>query len=61
MEETLSKGYEVLSKTLNGEGNIGSWKNKEENVTGTYLHTMFRNNIKLLKDKFLECIVDAIF
>lgn len=52
-EQTLEKGCEILSKKPNGKGAIGSWKNKEGNIFGTYLHTMFRNNVKLVKDKFL--------
>jgi len=45
-------GFDTLSKRPNGVGKVGSWQNEEKNVFGTYLHTMFRNNIKLLKDKF---------
>ncbi len=52
-EETLLKGCEILSKKPNGTGIAGSWKNKQGNVMGTYLHTMFRNNTVLIKDKFL--------
>lgn len=48
-----SKGFDVLSKKPNGTGKVGSWTNKKQNVFGTYLHTMFRNNIELLKDRFL--------
>lgn len=43
-------GVDTLSKTLDGEGTIGSWgKNK---VFGTYLHSMFRNNVELMQRKF---------
>ena len=35
-------GFDVLSKTENGRGKVGSWQYKK--VLGTYLHTMFRNN-----------------
>ncbi|MEA3289771.1 MAG: cobyrinate a,c-diamide synthase [Campylobacterota bacterium] len=48
-----SKGIEVLSKKPNSKGTIGSWESEDKKIFGTYLHTMFRNNIKLLKDKFL--------
>jgi len=47
-----SNGFDVLSKKPNGMGKVGSWQNENKNVFGTYLHTMFRNNVKLLKDKF---------
>jgi cobyrinic acid a,c-diamide synthase len=43
-------GFDILSKTRDGKGKVGSWK--KEKVFGTYLHTMFRNNIKLIKEKF---------
>lgn len=43
-------GVDILSKKPNGKGEVGSWKNN--NVYGTYLHTMFRNNINILKDYF---------
>ncbi len=46
-------GFDILSKRLNGEGEVGSWQNLNGKVFGTYLHTMFRNNIKLLKERFL--------
>jgi len=45
-------GFDTLSKRPNGIGKVGSWQNADKNVFGTYLHTMFRNNSKLLKDKF---------
>jgi len=45
-------GFDTLSKRPNGIGKVGSWQNENKNVFGTYLHTMFRNNSKLLKDKF---------
>jgi len=47
-----SRAFDVLSKELNGVGEMGSWANKTQKVFGTYLHTMFRNNISLVKDKF---------
>jgi cobyrinic acid a,c-diamide synthase len=45
-------GFDTLSKKPNGIGKVASWKNENKKVFGTYLHTMFRNNIKLLIDKF---------
>ncbi|RXK00935.1 cobyrinic acid a,c-diamide synthase [Arcobacter sp. CECT 8986] len=41
---------DILSKKENSKGELAAWKN--ENVYGTYLHTMFRNNLKILKDYF---------
>lgn len=49
-----TNGFDMLSKKPNSMGKVGSWQNKDENVYGTYLHTMFRNNVKLLKNKFLK-------
>ena len=46
------KGFDKLSKKPNGTGKVAAWETESKNVFGTYLHTMFRNNIKLLKDKF---------
>jgi len=48
-----SRAFDILSKKPNGKGKVGSWCNKQGNVLGTYLHTMFRNNSELLKDRFL--------
>ena len=45
-------GFDKLSKEPKGIGKVASWQNENRNVFGTYLHTMFRNNIELLKDKF---------
>ena len=47
-----TNGFDTLSKRPKGIGKVGSWQNEDKNVFGTYLHTMFRNNIKLLKDRF---------
>jgi len=47
-----SNGFDTLSKRPKGIGKVGSWQNDNKKVFGTYLHTMFRNNSKLLKDKF---------
>ncbi|RXJ70135.1 cobyrinate a,c-diamide synthase [Halarcobacter ebronensis] len=41
---------DILSKKENSKGELGAWR--KNNVYGTYLHTMFRNNIKILKDYF---------
>jgi len=38
--ESLVRGFDILSKTPNGRGEAGSWR--EGKVFGTYLHTMFR-------------------
>jgi cobyrinic acid a,c-diamide synthase len=46
-DEALKKGFDILSKTVNkGKGLVGSWS--KNRVFGTYLHTMFRNNINLI-------------
>jgi cobyrinic acid a,c-diamide synthase len=51
-EKTLKKGFDILSKVKNGSGVEASWVNKNKKVFGTYLHTMFRNNTDLIKEKF---------
>jgi cobyrinic acid a,c-diamide synthase len=43
-------GIDILSKKPEGKGELGSWS--KDKVYGTYLHTMFRNNINILKDYF---------
>ncbi len=45
-------GFDILSKIKNGKGKVGSWQSKNKKVFGTYLHTMFRNNINLIKERF---------
>ncbi|MGB3751551.1 MAG: cobyrinate a,c-diamide synthase [Arcobacteraceae bacterium] len=45
-------GFDIISKKPNGIGKVGSFQNETKNIFGTYLHTMFRNNITLLKKKF---------
>jgi len=45
-DEALKKGFDILSKTVKGKGLVGSWS--KNRVFGTYLHTMFRNNINLI-------------
>lgn len=42
--------FEILSKKPNSKGKIGSWRDNK--IYGTYLHTMFRNNINILKEYF---------
>ncbi len=44
-DESLKKGFNILSKTPNGKGNVSSWA--KDKVLGTYLHTMFRANYNL--------------
>ncbi len=39
-QESLQKGFDILSKTPQGKGVVGSWS--KDKVFGTYLHTMFR-------------------
>ena len=46
-----AKGFDILSKTKNGNGKVGSWSSKK--VFGTYLHTMFRNLSNRPLTKFL--------
>ena len=43
-------GLHLLSKKIDGKSEFGSWKTR--NVMGTYLHTMFRNNLQLVKEYF---------
>ena len=43
-------GVDTLSKKVDGKGEIGSWQRNR--VFGTYLHTMFRCNTKLIKEYF---------
>jgi len=47
-----TNGFDTLSKKQNGIGKVGSWQSENKNVFGTYLHTMFRNNSGLLKNRF---------
>jgi cobyrinic acid a,c-diamide synthase len=44
-------GTNMLSKTQNGEGQVGSWGKGK--VFGTYLHTMLRANPKLIQRRFV--------
>jgi len=41
---------DILSKKYNSKGEFAAWK--KQNIYGTYLHTMFRNNLNILKDYF---------
>jgi len=43
--KSLKRGFNTLSKTPNGKGDVGSWAKGK--VVGTYLHTMFRANYNL--------------
>jgi len=45
-------GFDTLSKSKDGIGKVGSWRSDNKKVFGTYLHTMFRNNTNIIKDKF---------
>jgi len=45
-DESIEKGFDILSKTIEGKGVVGSWS--KDRVFGTYLHTMFRSNWRLL-------------
>ncbi len=45
-------GFDKLSKKPNQDGKVGSWQ--KDKVFGTYLHTMFRNNIDIIKERFLD-------
>ena len=49
-----ANAIDILSKKENSIGKPGSWESKNKKVFGTYLHTMFRNNIELLKKRFYE-------
>lgn len=40
-----NKGVDILSKTLNGKGANGTFISKNKKIIGTYLHTMYRDNI----------------
>ena len=46
----VKDGFCILSKKQNSKGEVASWKKNK--VYGTYFHTMFRNNICLIKDYF---------
>ena len=48
--DELKNAHNILSKKPNGKGEFASWS--KDKVYGTYLHTMFRNNIKHLKEYF---------
>jgi len=42
-KDTLKKGFDILSKTLNQKGENGSWQSSNKRVFATYLHSMFRS------------------
>ena len=44
-------GVDILSKTKNGDGKVGSWQ--KDKIFGTYLHLMLRNNTDLIKKRFI--------
>ena len=46
-DETLAKGFDILSKTPKGRGVVGSWKSFDNKIFGTYLHRMFRGEWNL--------------
>lgn len=48
-----TQGFDILSKSPGGSGKPGSWQNREGNVFGTYLHTMFRPNIGWLAKRLM--------
>lgn len=48
-QATLKKGFDILSKTPNGRGEVGSWQ--EGKTFGTYLHTMFRAYPEVILDR----------
>jgi cobyrinic acid a,c-diamide synthase len=48
---SLNNAHDILSKDKASKGEYGSWS--KDKIFGTYLHTMFRNNIKLIQDKFI--------
>jgi cobyrinic acid a,c-diamide synthase len=39
---TLKKGFDILTKSPNGKGENGSWQTHNGKIFGTYLHIMFR-------------------
>ncbi len=48
--KNLDNAIDILSKKPNIKAQEGAWR--KQNVYGTYLHTMFRNNLTILKDYF---------
>lgn len=45
-----ASGVDVLSKTKEGDGQVGSWQ--KDKVFGSYLHIMFRNSTEFIKRIF---------
>jgi len=52
IDSNNSNSFDVLSKVKGGDGRDGSWQSDNKKAFGTFLHTMFRGNVKLLKDRF---------
>ena len=50
-EDNNKDSFDILSKIKDGKGKVGSWRKNK--VFGTYLHTMFRNNTKLIKERLI--------
>lgn len=48
--KSLDNAIDILSKNPNLKAQEAAWK--KDKVYGTYLHTMFRNNLTILKDYF---------
>jgi len=49
-EKALESAFDKLSKTSDGQGVFGAWA--KDRVFGTYLHSMFRSSIGLIRDRF---------
>jgi len=49
---TLKKGFDTLYKRVGSKGEVGSWATKDKKVFGTYLHTLFRVNPKIIERFF---------
>lgn len=48
----FDKSFDTLYKFNGTNHRQGSWQSQNKKVFGTFLHTMFRNNTKLLKNRF---------
>ena len=49
---TLKKGFDTLCKRVGTTGEVGSWATNKKRVFGTYLHTLFRVNPKVIERFF---------